>query len=65
MSEIDIYEDRKCPLVDRLISTAECFDICMVIEDGAPKWTAPAEAFDKDNYEKTCQECPYHEAVNG
>lgn len=62
---IDIYEDRRCPLVDKVISTDECFDICMVIEDGAPRRTAPAGAFDKDNCETVCQNCPYHEAMNG
>lgn len=64
MSSINIYENRICPLIDNEITTDECFDICMVVEDGAPKRTAPKGAFDKDNFEKICRSCPYHEAVN-
>lgn len=49
-----------CPLIGTEIDVAVCFDICMVVDDGAPKWTAPAEAFTLDGYEETCSNCPNH-----
>lgn len=30
-----------CPLMGEEIDVAICFDICMVVDDGAPQWTAP------------------------
>ena len=33
-----------CPLMGEEIDVAICFDICMVVDDGAPQWTAPQEA---------------------
>ena len=64
MLNFDINADRMCPLVDRVITTDDCFDICMVIEDDAPKRTALKGAFEKNNYKDICSRCPYHEAVN-
>ncbi len=49
-----------CPLMGEEIDAAICFDICMVVDDGAPQWTAPQEAFTPDDYEKICSKCPNH-----
>lgn len=49
-----------CPLVGREIEIAVCFDICMVVDDGAPKWTAPEEAFAVAEFENICFKCPNH-----
>lgn len=49
-----------CPLMGEEIDVAICFDICMVVDDGAPKWTVPQRAFDSYDYEKICSKCPNH-----
>ena len=53
--ENDVY----CPLLGKNIEIPICFDISMVVDDGAPRWTAPEEAY-IDNFEKICSACPNH-----
>lgn len=51
----------KCPLLSgRLIEIGTCFDIHMVVEGHTPKWTAPEEIFEHDNYAEICEKCAYH-----
>lgn len=47
-----MYKDDKikCELVDREITDEECFDIHMVIENGAPSWTAPQDIVTIPNF---------------
>lgn len=50
-----------CPLLGKEIDgDGECFDISMVVEDGAPRDTAPREAFEKDNFREICLGCKNH-----
>lgn len=49
-----------CPLMEKQIDEGICFDIHMVVERVAPKWTAPEEATRKTNYEDICLNCPNH-----
>ena len=53
--ENDVY----CPLLGKNIEIPICFDISMVVDDGAPRWTAPEEAYIY-NFEKICSTCPNH-----
>lgn len=58
---MDIKYPVNCPLMDgKPIDRGTCFDIHMVAEGDAPPYTAPTEAVRKDNFQKTCQNCPYH-----
>ena len=52
--------DRYCPIAKKMISEYECFDVHMVIEDGAPKWTARSEIVNQEDFEKRCCQCSYH-----
>ena len=59
--KMDINYPVCCPLMDNEEITEEiCFDIHMVIEDGAPKRTAPQKIFETPNYADVCTKCPYH-----
>lgn len=49
-----------CPLMEDFIDEGTCFDIHMVIEDGAPKWTAPEKAMNNLNFKEICLKCPNH-----
>ena len=50
-----------CPLIEkRTISEEECFDICSVVDAGAPKHTALLEAVSKEGFRDICTNCPYH-----
>ena len=42
------------------ISEETCFDISMVVDDGAPAYTAPAEASEVENFKEVCKNCPNH-----
>lgn len=42
------------------IDVGICFDVCMVAEGIAPKWTAPDEATSKPGFEDVCLECENH-----
>lgn len=49
-----------CPIMGEPIDMGTCFDIHMVVSGEAPKWTAPKAATDKADFEKICNNCPYH-----
>ncbi|MGN1369649.1 MAG: hypothetical protein ACI4WX_12335 [Aristaeellaceae bacterium] len=49
-----------CPMLNRNINMNTCFDIHMLIDDGAPDWTVPQEVFSVGNYKEICRACPYH-----
>lgn len=51
-----------CPVGDRLIDDAECFDVYMVIEEGAPSWSAPQDIINVPDFEKKCKQCKYYES---
>ena len=59
---MDIKYPVLCPLMDgELINEEICFDICSVVDAGAPKYTAPGRAVSKENFKEICTECPYHQ----
>ena len=49
-----------CPLMKEEIEEVVCFDISMVVEDGAPLWSAPKEATDTKDFKAICLSCPNH-----
>lgn len=49
-----------CPLMEEEIETEICFDISMVVDDGAPLWTAPKKATQLENFKEICLNCPNH-----
>lgn len=49
-----------CPLMDGDIDDGICFDIHMVVEDMAPKSTAPEKAVQTPGYKDICLKCPNH-----
>lgn len=57
-----MYKDDKikCELVDREITDGECFDVHMVIENGAPLWTAPQDIVTIPDFKKKCKRCKYY-----
>ena len=58
---MDIKYPVSCPLMQgKPIDAGTCFDIHMVIEGSAPKWSAPDEIFDVKDYEEICRACKYH-----
>lgn len=50
----------KCPLMEDTIDDVICFDIHMVVEGGAPEFTAPEKAVQTPDYKKICISCPNH-----
>lgn len=53
-----------CPLMDgEYIDERICFDIHMVVKGEAPKYTAPEQAVNKENFQAICNACPYHQEV--
>jgi len=50
----------KCPLMGKEIVEEICFDISMVVEEGAPAYTALEEATKNQNYKEVCLNCPNH-----
>lgn len=58
---MDIKYPVVCPLMDNeKIEEEICFDIHSVVDAGAPKYTAPEKAMEKDNFEEICKNCPFH-----
>lgn len=58
---MDIEYPVLCPLMDlKRIDAVICFDIHLVVDAGAPEYTAPKEATSKENYKRICLSCPYH-----
>ena len=49
-----------CPLMDECVDDAICFDIHMVVEGCAPKFTAPKKAVQTPDFRKICMNCPNH-----
>ncbi|MFI3231200.1 MAG: hypothetical protein R3Y29_06610 [bacterium] len=49
-----------CPLMDEVIEYIVCFDIHMVVERLAPKWTAPEKIYKIEDYENICLNCKNH-----
>jgi len=46
-----------CPLMKSDIENGICFDIQMVVQDGAPIWTAPEKAVAIENFKAICKAC--------
>lgn len=58
---MDIKYPVSCPLMDGdKIDCGTCFDIHMVVEGDAPKYTAPKRAVKKENFQEICNKCVYH-----
>lgn len=54
----------RCPLMDgEYIEEGVCFDIHMVVQGEAPKYTAPKQAVNKENFQAICNACPCHQEV--
>ena len=53
-------EKLKCPLMENIIDDAICFDIHMVVDGGAPEYTAPEKAIQTPGYKDICLNCPNH-----
>lgn len=49
-----------CPLMNSIIDYKTCFDIHMIVEDGAPAWTGPAKATSVPDFKNICIKCKYH-----
>ncbi|MDO4287795.1 MAG: hypothetical protein Q4C55_01280 [Eubacterium sp.] len=49
-----------CPLMGEKIDDYICFDICLVAENVAPKWSAPEKAVITENFDEICLKCKYH-----
>lgn len=50
----------QCPVAGRMIDDAECFDVYMVVEEGAPLWSAPQDIVNKPDFRKQCLACQHH-----
>lgn len=50
----------KCPLMGETIDDAICFDIHMVVDGGAPEFTAPEKAVKTPGYRDICLNCKNH-----
>lgn len=50
----------KCPLMGESIDDAVCFDIHMVVDGGAPEFTAPEKAIRTPGFKEICLKCPNH-----
>ena len=50
----------KCPLMDEIIDDVICFDIHMVVDGGAPEFTAPETAVQTPGFREICLNCPNH-----
>lgn len=58
--EFDVF---RCPILKRILTVNECFDVAMVAEESAPLWTLPEEIQSTGLTEKqkeTCLNCEYH-----
>lgn len=49
-----------CPLMEEKIEDVICFDIHMVVDGGAPEFTAPRKAIQVPKYREICLKCPHH-----
>lgn len=57
---MDVKYPVQCLLLRREIDRDTCFDIHMLLLDGAPAWTVPQEVLDTPDYAAVCRGCPYH-----
>ena len=68
---IDVFNKKmkenqiQCPIAGRLIDDRECFDVHMVIEEGAPLWSAPQDIVGKPDFRRQCLSCAYYHAYFG
>ena len=53
-------EKIKCPLLEKKIEEAVCFDIHMNVEGLAPDWTIPEAVRKVTGYKEICLKCPNH-----
>ena len=53
-------ENRNCPIINKIINQRDCFDVQMVIQDGAPEHTALKEIINNKEYKKICRNCKYY-----
>lgn len=53
-------EKVKCPLMEDAIDDVICFDIHMVVDGGAPEYTAPKKAVQTPGFRDICLKCPNH-----
>lgn len=51
----------RCPIAGRVIDDAECFDVHMVVEEGAPLWSAPQDIVNMPDFRQQCLSCPHHQ----
>lgn len=49
-----------CPLMEEMIDNGTCFDISMVAEDMAPKWSIPEKAAANPKLISICMTCENH-----
>ena len=57
---MDIKYTVRCPLMEAEVDAGVCFDIHMVVDGWAPKYTAPEKAVSKEGFKEICIKCPYH-----
>ena len=58
---MDIEYPVKCPLLgNQLVEMDVCFDIHMVVCGEAPRYTAPREIYEHEDFENICERCQYH-----
>lgn len=50
----------KCPLMEDTIDDVICFDIHMVVDGGAPEYTAPKKVVQTPGFREICLRCPNH-----
>lgn len=50
----------ECPLMNEIIEDVICFDIHMVVDGGAPEFTAPEKAVQTPGFRDICLNCPNH-----
>lgn len=50
----------ECPLMEDTIDDVVCFDIHMVVDGGAPEFTAPEKAVQTPGFREICLKCPNH-----
>ena len=57
---MDKFDFTLCPLLEKKIEDAVCFDIHMNVEGLAPDWTIPPGVLAVENYKEICLSCPNH-----
>ena len=57
---MDKFDFTLCPLLEKKIEDAVCFDLHMNVEGMAPDWTIPPEVLAVENYKEICLSCSNH-----